>query len=288
MNPIPIVRTPAALREKVSQARSTGARIALTPTMGALHRGHLSLVEIAGARAEFTIASVFVNPLQFAPSEDFAAYPRNEAHDVAQLASAGCHCVYAPTVEAIYPAGFSTTINVAGVSAALEGGVRPSHFSGVATVVAKLLIQTNPHVAIFGEKDYQQLLVIRRLAIDLDLSTEVVAAPIVREADGLALSSRNSYLTDQQRQIAPALHRTLVWAAEDLSKGAAVAETEAEGTGRLRDAGFDNVDYFEARDPLDLGRMGPGPLARPARLLAAARLGRTRLIDNLACESPRA
>lgn len=286
MTPVAIVRTPAELREMVSHARASGAAIALTPTMGALHRGHLSLVQIAAARAEFVVASVFVNPIQFAPGEDLEAYPRDEARDLALLASAGCHGVYAPTVEAIYPEGFSTAISVSGVSEPLEGVFRPAHFSGVATVVAKLLIQATPDTAVFGEKDYQQLQVIRRLTIDLDLPTNVLAAPIVREEDGLALSSRNAYLSSAQRQIAPALHRTLGWAIVQLSSGADVSEVESEAISRLRNSGFDAIDYFQARDPLSLEPMGPGPLDRPARLLTAARLGRTRLIDNLACDLP--
>jgi pantoate--beta-alanine ligase len=272
----------------VRKARADGARVALTPTMGALHRGHLSLAQIAGARADFVIASVFVNPKQFAPGEDFDSYPRDEARDVALLTSAGCHGVYAPTVEAIYPEGFDTAINVSGVSAPLEGAFRPSHFSGVATVVAKLIIQASPDVAVFGEKDYQQLQVIRRLTIDLDLPVDIIAAPIVRDADGLALSSRNAYLSDLQRRIAPTLHHTLTWAAGRLSAGAAVAEVEYEASTRLRRAGFDAIDYFQARGPANLERMGPGPLAESARLLAAVRLGRTRLIDNMACDSPSA
>ena len=286
MTPVPIVRTPADLRTMVRQARAAGARIALTPTMGALHLGHLSLVQIARAQADFVVASIFVNPTQFAPGEDFDAYPRDETKDVDLLASAGCHGVYAPTVEAIYPHGFSTTVCVSGVSAPLEGAFRPSHFSGVATVVAKLLIQANPDIAVFGEKDYQQLQVIRRLAIDLDLPAEIIAAPIMRDADGLALSSRNAYLGERQRRIAPALHRTLLRAVGQLVSGAPVLKVEGEAVSRLANAGFDAIDYFEARDPLNLERMGPGPLDRPARLLTAARLGRTRLIDNVACDLP--
>jgi pantoate--beta-alanine ligase len=286
MTPIPIVRTPFELRAMVGAGRASGDSVALTPTMGALHEGHLALVRIGAARADIVIASIFVNPMQFAPGEDFEDYPRDEAQDVALLAAAGCNAVYAPTLAAIYPEDFSTTINVSGVSDPLEGAFRPGHFSGVATIVAKLLIQASPDVAVFGEKDYQQLQVIRRLTTDLDLPVEIVAAPIVRDTDGLALSSRNVYLSDWQRRIAPTLHHTLKWAAGRLSSGAAVSLVEQEATSRLREAGFDAIDYFEARGPIDLEPLGPGPLERPARLLAAARLGRTRLIDNLACKLP--
>ena len=282
MTSIPIVRTPAALRARVAEVRSGGARVALTPTMGALHAGHLSLIEIGRKRADFVVASVFVNPTQFAPGEDFASYPRDESGDAALLKGAGCDLVYAPAAEAIYPPGFATTVSVAGVSAPLEGAARPSHFTGVATVVAKLLIQAAPDVAVFGEKDYQQLQVIRRLAVDLDLPTEIVGAPIVRDPDCLALSSRNAYLTPAERAAAPALQRALVAAARALSAGAEVAVAEAEGRAAIEQAGFDRVDYFETRDPSDLERLGPGPLSGQARLLAAASIGRARLIDNVA------
>jgi pantoate--beta-alanine ligase len=250
--------------------------------MGALHRGHLSLIELAVGRADFVVASIFVNPTQFAPNEDFHTYPRDEAGDVALLVAAGCNLVYAPPVEAIYPPGFSTTITVSGVSAPLEGAFRPHHFAGVATVVAKLLIQASPDLAVFGEKDYQQLRVIHRLARDLDLPVEIIGAPIVRDPDGLALSSRNAYLSAVERRIAPTLHRALAHAAAALASGVAVSEAEHKATTELVSAGFDAVDYLEARDPKDLERVGPGPLTGPARILAAARVGRTRLIDNLA------
>jgi pantoate--beta-alanine ligase len=282
MTSIPIVRTPANLRAQVQAARAAGSRVALAPTMGALHKGHLSLIALAAAHAEFVIASVFVNPTQFAPDEDFLAYPRDEVRDVALLATAGCHLVYAPPVEVIYPAGFSTAISVSGVSSPLEGAFRPSHFSGVATVVAKLLIQASPDIAVFGEKDYQQLHVIRRMARDLDLPVEIVAGPIVRDLDGLALSSRNAYLSDAERQVAPALHRALERAARQLASGVAVSDAESEARASLLAAGFDAVDYLEARGPRDMDRLGPGPIAEAGRILAAARLGRTRLIDNVA------
>jgi pantoate--beta-alanine ligase len=228
------------------------------------------------------VASLFVNPAQFAPDEDFQAYPRDEAGDLGLLAAADCDLVYAPTPEAMYPQDFSTTVSVAGVSAPLEGTFRPHHFAGVATVVAKLLIQAAPDVAVFGEKDYQQLQVIRRLARDLDLPVDIVAAPIVRDADGLALSSRNAYLTPAERKVAPMLHQTLANAAAGLAGGWPVTDAEAEAIEVLESAGFGPIDYLEARDQDTLERLGPGALTGPARLLAAARLGRTRLIDNLA------
>jgi pantoate--beta-alanine ligase len=281
MTLIPIVRTPAELRQRVGDIRRSGARVALTPTMGALHRGHLSLVELARTQADFVAASLFVNPTQFAPNEDFQAYPRDEARDLALLASAGCDLVYAPAPEAIYPPGFSTTVSVAGVSAPLEGAIRPHHFAGVATVVAKLLIQAAPDIAVFGEKDYQQLQVIRRLTRDLDLPVGIIGAPIVRDADGVALSSRNAYLTPAQRQIAPRLQQALAAAAATLGDGVPVSVVEARGRDLLTDAGFEQIDYYEVRGADDLERPGPGPLTGPARILAAARLGNTRLIDNV-------
>jgi len=280
MAALPVVRTIADLRAHTSAWRAAGERIALTPTMGALHEGHLSLIALARRNASRVVASLFVNPAQFAPHEDFAAYPRDEAADAARLAEAGCDLLYAPTTEAIYPPGFATTVAVAGVSEDLEGAARPDHFAGVATVVAKLLIQAAPDVAVFGEKDYQQLLVIRRVALDLDLPVEILGAPIVRAADGLALSSRNAYLTPAQRAAAPALHRALAEAAAAIRGGGAVANVDAEGARALKAAGFEAIDYFAVRGADDLR-----PLAArgaPARILAAARLGRTRLIDNVA------
>ena len=281
-SPIAIVRTVAELRAQVAAWRVAGERIALAPTMGALHEGHLSLIRLGRERAGRVVASVFVNPTQFAPHEDFEAYPRDEARDAALLAQAGCDLLYAPSAGEMYPPGFATSVSVAGVSAPLEGEARPTHFSGVATVVAKLLIQAAPDVAVFGEKDFQQLQVIRRLARDLDLPVEIVGAPILRDADGLALSSRNAYLTPAERPVAAALNRVLAEAAAKLRAGASVADAEAQARQALEAAGFSRIDYVEARAPDDLARLGPGPIAGPARLLAAAVVGRTRLIDNLA------
>ena len=281
MDPLPIVRTVAALRAAVAAWRAEGRRVALTPTMGFLHEGHLSLVRLGKTRSERVVASLFVNPTQFAPSEDFAAYPRDEARDAKLLADAGCDLLYAPSVAEMYPEGFATRVTVAQVAAAMEGAARPTHFAGVATVVAKLLAQCSPNVAIFGEKDYQQLLVIRRMATDLDLPVEILGAPTVREPDGLALSSRNVYLTPAERKLASKLSQSLSEAAQSLRGGARVDEVETAGQTTLHRARFDSVDYFDVRSASDLARLGPGPFgAEPARVLAAARLGRARLIDN--------
>jgi pantoate--beta-alanine ligase len=250
--------------------------------MGALHEGHLSLVRLARARVDRVIASLFVNPAQFGPEEDFRAYPRDEARDAALLAEAGCDLLYAPDVETIYPPSFATQVMVSGLTEFMEGAQRPGHFAGVATVVAKLLIQTAPDAAVFGEKDYQQLQVIRRLVDDLDLPVDIIAAPIIRDRDGLALSSRNAYLTAAQRAVAPALHAAIKLAARRLGAGHTILDVEAEGHAALLSAGFDAVDYFEVRSPSSLSRLGPGTADRGARILAAARLGRTRLLDNVA------
>lgn len=287
MDALPIVRTVGELRTAVACWRGAGERVALVPTMGFLHQGHLSLVQLGRARADRVVASLFVNPTQFSPSEDFAAYPRDEARDAGLLASVGCDLLYAPTVEQMYPPGFSTSVIVGGVSAPLEGAARPIHFGGVSTIVTKLLTQAAPDVAIFGEKDYQQLLVVRRLARDLDLPVDIVGAPTVREPDGLALSSRNVYLTADERGVAPRLNGALRSAAEELAAGSAVEAVEREAIESLIAAGFGPVDYFEVRDPDDLSPLGPGPLRHPARILAAARLGRARLIDNWPAHPPR-
>lgn len=279
---LPVVRTVVELRARVRAWRRAGERIALVPTMGALHDGHLSLVRRGKQAAGRVVASVFVNPTQFAPGEDFEKYPRDEARDAELLASVGCDLLFAPSPAEIYPEGFATTVTVAGVSESMEGSIRPTHFAGVATVVAKLLIQAEPDCAVFGEKDYQQLMVIRRMARDLDLPVEIIGAPTVREQDGLARSSRNAYLSEPRREIAGRLNVILAQTAEALASGADVAGAEAGAVEALRAAGFDQVDYVEARGSEDLRRLGPGPIDEPARLLAAVRLGATRLIDNMA------
>jgi pantoate--beta-alanine ligase len=279
---LPVVRTVAELRARTRAWRASGERVGLVPTMGALHEGHLSLVRRAKESAGKVVASVFVNPTQFAAGEDFEAYPRDEARDAELLASAGCDLLYAPAVEVIYPEGFSTTVTVSGVSAELEGAARPTHFAGVATVVTKLLIQAEADVAVFGEKDYQQLLVIRRLARDLDIPTEIVGTATVREQDGLALSSRNAYLSQDERVLAGRLNVILADMARALADGAAADKAEASAREALEAAGITSIDYIEARGSDDLRRLGPGPLSEPARVLAAVRIGRTRLIDNMA------
>ena len=281
MTALPTVRTVADLRAAVRSWRQAGERVALVPTMGFLHAGHLSLVRLGKARAERVVASLFVNPTQFAPGEDFEAYPRDEARDAGLLASANCDLLYAPSVAEMYPQGASTTVTVAGVSAPMDGLARPTHFAGVATVVAKLIVQAEPDVAIFGEKDFQQLLVIKRMARDLDLPVEILGAETVREPDGLALSSRNVYLTPDERGRAPRLNEALRAAGEELRAGVAVADVEARGLATLTDAGFAPIDYFEVRDAADLTHLGPGPInPAKARIFVAARLGKARLIDN--------
>ena len=280
--PLPIVRTVAALRAHVSAWRERRETVALVPTMGALHDGHLSLVKMGKGQADRVVVSVFVNPRQFGQGEDFDAYPRDEMADATLLGGVHADLMYAPAPEEIYPPGFSTTITVAGVSEGLCGDTRPVHFAGVATVVAKLLIQAAPDVAIFGEKDYQQLMVIRRLARDLDLQVDIIGAPVVREADGLARSSRNAYLTAAERAKAAGMQAALKAAGARLLQGASVADVEAEGRAALAAAGFEPIDYFEVRGDGDLARRGPGPIKGPSRILAAAFLGKTRLIDNLA------
>ena len=278
---VSILRDVAALRATVAGWRAQGETIAMTPTMGALHAGHVSLVTLARQKASRVVMSIFVNPAQFAPNEDFSAYPRTFEADVELFAAAGGDAIFAPPVEAIYPAGFATRLEVGGpAEAGLEDRFRPTHFSGVATVVAKLLNQCQPDVAIFGEKDFQQLRVIAQIARDLDFEAEIIGAPTVREKDGLALSSRNVYLSPEERKAAPALHAALIRCAAELRAGAPVAMAVAAAQENARAAGF-AVDYIEARDADSLApvaSIGAGPV----RLLAAARLGKTRLIDNIA------
>ncbi len=276
----PVTRRVGDLRARVADWRKAGLAVGLVPTMGALHDGHLALVRAALKVADRVVVSIFVNPTQFGPNEDFAAYPRTEDADREKLAAAGASLLFAPTVEEIYPQGFSTAISVSGVSEGLCGASRPGHFSGVATVVTKLLLQVLPDVAAFGEKDYQQLQVIRRLVRDLDIPVSVLGVPTVREADGLAMSSRNAYLSAAERAAAPALHRALADAAAAIKGGAAVATALEGAKAAILAAGFSAIDYLELR-----AADGLAPLAefdRPARLLVAARLGRPRLIDNLA------
>jgi pantoate--beta-alanine ligase len=249
--------------------------------MGALHEGHLTLVREACRRADRVVASVFVNPTQFAAHEDLDTYPRQEARDAGLLAGAGCHLLFAPTVEEVYPPGFATAISVGGPSAGLETDFRPHFFGGVAIVVAKLLNQVQADVAVFGEKDYQQLLVVRRMARDLDIPTEIVGAPTERDAHGLALSSRNAYLDDAGLATARRLNVVLSEAATKAAAQRPLAAVERDAYAELLRAGFDRIDYVAVRRADDLAPFTGGVVDAPARILAAAWLGKTRLIDNL-------
>jgi pantoate--beta-alanine ligase len=271
-----------ALRAAVDALKSDGKPLVLVPTMGALHDGHMALVEEARRHGRHVAVSIFVNPKQFGPNEDLAAYPRREAKDAQMLSAAGVDILWAPTVDVMYPAGFATNISVSGISDGLEGAARPGHFDGVATVVTKLFNQVRPNIAIFGEKDYQQLAVIRRMVIDLDLGIEIVGMPTQRAEDGLALSSRNAYLSEDERKAALALPRALGEAKRQVEKGGAVDEALAKAVAILTTHGFDPVDYVTLCDAVTLEPMNL--LDRPARLLGAARLGKTRLIDNIAVD----
>jgi pantoate--beta-alanine ligase len=275
------VRTVSGLRRAVMAWRKAGERIALVPTMGALHAGHLALVRAARRRAARVIVSVFVNPAQFAPHEDFSSYPRTFGDDLAALAELAVDLVWAPPVAVMYPPGFATRIVPEGPAAVgLEDKFRPHFFSGVATGVAKLLIQCAPDIALFGEKDYQQLKVVTRLVQDLDLPLKIVGVPTIRERDGLALSSRNAYLSARERAAAPALHRVLADCADRIARGEPPARVLHEGGAAIERAGL-VLDYLEARHADTLEPV-VSPTAGPIRLLVAARLGKTRLIDNIA------
>ena len=276
-----IIRDLASLRDAVATLRGAGKRIALVPTMGALHAGHIALIEEGSRRADAVIASIFVNPKQFGAGEDLTSYPRRERADAQMLEQAGCAILWAPTVETMYPPGFATNVSVSGVSEVLEGASRPGHFDGVATVVLKLLNQVAPDVALFGEKDWQQLAVIRRVATDLDLAIEIVGVPIVRDDQGLALSSRNAYLADEELAAARTLPRALGEAVAAIARGEPVEAALAAATARLAEAGFTDIDYVTLRDAETLVPID-GLGEAPARLLAAARMGPARLIDNLA------
>jgi pantoate--beta-alanine ligase len=270
-----------ALRRATAALRARRVTIALVPTMGALHEGHLSLVRMARRRADRVVVSIFVNPAQFAPHEDFGSYPRTFAADLAALAALGVDLVWAPDVKTMYPQGFATQILPQGpAQAGLEDAFRPHFFTGVATVVAKLLIQCAPDVAIFGDKDYQQLQVLKRLARDLDLKTRILGAPIVREPDGLALSSRNVYLSAREREAAPVLYRVLKKCAQAIAAGQRVAAVLDRGREEIARAGF-ALDYLEARHAETLAPATSTKDGR-LRLLVAARIGKTRLIDNVA------
>ena len=275
-----IVRQVGPLRDALRDIRQKKSNVGLVPTMGALHAGHMKLVEAAMERCDGVVASIFVNPTQFGEGEDLDAYPRQEAADAALLEAAGVDLIWAPTVDQIYPEGFATNVSVSGISTGLCGGSRPGHFDGVATVVAKLFNQIRPDAAFFGEKDYQQLAVIKRMASDLDFTHDIIGVPTVRDPDGLALSSRNAYLTPEQRRQAVALPDMMRDAADAIVRGGDIDNILKDAQAKLLASGFHEIDYFELRNAETLENM---PIfKKPARLLAAAHIGRTRLIDNIA------
>ena len=276
---VAIAANQAELRAVLGPWRKAASRIALVPTMGALHEGHLALVRQAASIADKVVVSIFVNPAQFAPHEDFGRYPRTFDSDWEKLERVGAvHAIYAPSASEMYPDGFAIKVSVEGPASGLETDFRPHFFSGVATVVAKLFVQCRPDFAAFGEKDYQQLLVVRRLSRDLDLGVDVIGVPTVRESDGLALSSRNAYLTPESRKVAAHLNRVLLDVGERARCGVSIPQAEAEGAAALIGAGFDRVDYVAIRDAETLVPLRS--IERPARVLAAARVGAIRLIDN--------
>ncbi len=275
----PVIHSVSALRRAVGKYRRNGERLALVPTMGALHAGHMELILAAGASCSRTVVSIFVNPTQFAPSEDLESYPRNEVEDLRKLADAGVDLVFMPLTVEMYGEDFVTSICLSGPGRGLESSVRPHFITAVATVVCKLLLQCQPDVAVFGEKDYQQLQVVRRMVRDLNIPSEIAAVATVREADGLAYSSRNAYLSFTERAIAPRLYEILRETAARLRRGGAVVGEIERGTATLRAAGFDGVDYLALCDGESLQPLQA--LAKGARLLTAVRLGTTRLIDNL-------
>lgn len=276
---LPTVRDVDSLRRRVKAWRTAQRTVAFVPTMGALHAGHMALVERAKGLADEVVVSIFVNPTQFGPGEDLDAYPRRESEDWALLNGAAISLLYMPDPQVMYPDGFQTEVRVTGVSQGLCGGPRPGHFDGVALVVTKLLLQVLPDYAVFGEKDYQQLAVITRLVRDLNIPVDIVGLPTVRESDGLALSSRNAYLTEPERAVAPVLYKELTTAAQEIAAGADPAERCAQASQALLDAGFASVDYVEARDADSLAKYRGNGAA--GRLLGAAQLGKARLIDNV-------
>jgi pantoate--beta-alanine ligase len=279
-NGVQIVRDIEALRAAVAELRADGGTIAFVPTMGALHAGHMALVAEGRRRAGHVVASIFVNPTQFAADEDLSTYPRREASDAKMLEEEGCAILWSPDVATMYPEGSKIEVRAGSLGEGLDGAARPGHFDGVATVVSRLFDQVRPDIALFGEKDYQQLAVIRQMVRDLDLAVEIIGVPTQRDADGLALSSRNAYLSEEERQSARTLPRALGEAAAAIQRGGDIAEALAGAKERLAKAGFEPIDYVELCDAETLAPVAA--LERPARLLAAARIGRTRLIDNLA------
>jgi len=274
-----VIRSAAALRDKVSAWKRSGMLVGVVPTMGALHDGHLSLARAARAQSDRVIVTIFVNPMQFNNSEDLKKYPRDEAHDLALLEAEGVDVLFAPGPEEVYPEGFATKVSVSGVSEPMEGAFRPGHFDGVATVVTKLFGMTQAGRAFFGEKDWQQVQVVARLVRDLNIPIRIIPCPTIREADGLAMSSRNVRLTAAERAMAPALHRAMQDAAAAIRGGADVAAALGAARTAVLAAGFASVEYLDLRDAGTLGVVTTPE--RPARLLAAAMLGEVRLIDNI-------
>lgn len=275
-----IVRTVAEMRSHVSMWRREGLNVALVPTMGSLHAGHLSLMKVGKERSDRVIATIFVNPLQFAPNEDFETYPRREDSDIQKLVEEDIDLLFAPGVNEMYRPDATTTINVGGLTDCLCALSRPGFFDGVATVVTKLLLQALPDIAIFGEKDYQQLLVIKRLATDLDIPVEIIGAPTIREEDGLALSSRNVYLDTKSRSIAPSMYNILNQYASDISNGNDIKKSIQLAKQNMQKSGFEKIEYLDLRSSQTL--QACNDIKKPSRLFAAAWLGSTRLIDNLA------
>lgn len=273
-----VVETVSDLRTVIRDWRRQGLSVAMVPTMGALHDGHISLTRIGLERADRCVASIFVNPTQFAPTEDLDKYPRQLATDLDRLAEAGVQLAFTPTAAAMYPEGFAAKVTIGGPSAGLETDFRPTFFEGVATVVAKLFLQTLPDCAIFGEKDYQQLCVVKKLCRDLDIPVEIIGAPTVRDAEGLAMSSRNAYLSPSELAVARQLNKILRQAAQALQRGDDAQQTLDKARRQILDTGFGSVDYVEARES---DTLAPWRRDRDGRILVAARLGATRLIDNV-------
>jgi pantoate--beta-alanine ligase len=268
------------VRNLVHEIKKHGQRVALVPTMGALHEGHLKLIEVAKEHADKVITSIFVNPMQFGPGEDFDSYPRTLEEDKNKILHAGGDVVYFPGVQEMYPDGFDTCIQVGGVSDGLCGAMRPGHFNGVSTVVSKLFLQVKPDVALFGEKDYQQLCVIKKMVRDLNIDIKIIGVPTVRDSRGLALSSRNKYLNESQYKIAVCLNQILFEMAQRIGEQQEIKKVTEWGAQRLQDSGFDKVDYLEVRDSATLDK-AETKTDRPLRILAAVRLGKARLIDNV-------
>ncbi len=273
------VRDAESLRRRVQGWRREGLSIALVPTMGALHQGHMKLMDHAKKLADRVVASIFINPKQFGPSEDYESYPRREADDFDMLDIAGVHLLYAPDVSAMYPPAYATTVSVSGIADELDGQHREGHFNGVATVVSKLLLQTLPDIALFGEKDYQQLVLIRRVVEDLNIPVDILGVPTVREPDGLAMSSRNAYLSSEERTKAPLLFAALDEAAKKISAGDDIQQVLQRAREKISSAGFDAIDYVDARHAETLAPLTER--ADPGRILAAVHMGKARLIDNV-------